>query len=165
MPDKTAPLLLTRCATLFNAAGVPAKVTDDIRTAVWNKLFGNIALNPLSAITRLTIKQLLEDPDLAGLMTDMIAEAMILARAEGAQVETDASQRVKAMVALGAFRTSMLQDADAGRPLELDGILGAMIEVADRRGIAVPVSRRVYAMTRAFALNRRLMPLNSGSPS
>ena len=158
LPERSMPPLLDQCAARFVAAGIPAKTTDDIKTAVWNKLFGNVALNPLSAITGFTIRQLLEDPDLNGLMTEMISEAMALADAEGAKAESDPCQRVQAMVALGPFRTSMLQDVDAGRPIELDGILGAMIEVADRRGIDVPACRRVYALARAFASSRGLMP-------
>ncbi len=150
---------LTEAALLLTASGVGTSVTSDIRSAVWNKLFGNVGLNPLTALTGLTIDRLLADPELKALLIEIITEAMAVARAEGIEIESDAARRVAFMGRLGAFRTSMLQDADAGRTLELEAILGAMIEVANRRGIDVPASRRLYAMTAAFARSRGMMPV------
>jgi 2-dehydropantoate 2-reductase len=158
MPDGSMPPLLTHFAEACSAAGIASKTTDDIRSAVWNKLFGNAGLNPLSAITGFTIEQLLADRELKRLLAEIVSETMTVARAESCKVESDAGQRINAMVPLGAFRTSMLQDVDAGRRIELDSILGAMIEIAGRRGVDVPASRRLYALTRAFALSRGLLP-------
>ncbi len=158
MPDRTMPPLLQATADIFTRAGIATTTTPDIRSAVWNKLFGNVVMNPLSAITGLSIEGLLADAELRRLLAEVIKEAMRVATAEGDKVETDVAQRLAYMVPLGAFRTSMLQDVDAGRPIELDAILGAMLEVAGRRAVDVPASRRLYAMVAAFARSRGLMP-------
>ncbi len=92
------------------------------------------------------------------MLIEITGEAMKVAESEGVRLESTAIERVGVMSRLGAFRTSMLQDADAGRAIELDAILGALLEVADRRGIAVPASRRAYALVRGFASSRGLMP-------
>jgi 2-dehydropantoate 2-reductase len=162
MPDGSIPQLLAEAAIHFTAAGIATRATDDIRSAVWNKLFGNVAVNPLSALTGCTVAQLLEDRELRKVLAEVIGETMKVARAEHCAVESDVVQRIQAMAPLGAFRSSMLQDVDTGRPLELDGILGAMIGVAGRCGIEVPASRRLYALVQAFAANRGLMPLALG---
>ncbi len=143
---------------MASVADLAVALTDDIRTAVWNKFFGNVALNPVTALAGCTVEQTLADPGLRQVLLDVTGEAMAVALAEGAVVESDVAARVAAMAPLGAFRTSMLQDVDAGRTIELDAILGALIEVADRAGVAVPASRRLYAEVRAFARSRGLMP-------
>jgi len=158
LPDDRSSPLLDEAARAFTAAGIAATVTDDIKTAIWNKLFGNVGLNPLTAITGLAADKLLADTELRALLVEITAEAMQVAQAEGAKLEMGAAERVAYMAGLGAFRTSMLQDADAGRAIELDAILGAMIEIAGRRNIAVPASCRSYALVRAFASSRGLMP-------
>ena len=158
LPDDRPSPLLDEAARIFTAAGIASTVTDDIRSAIWNKLFGNVGLNPLTAITGLAVDALLADAELKALLTEVTAETMSVAAAEGAALEGDAEGRVAFMARLGAFRTSMLQDADAGRAIELDAILGAMIEVAGRRNVAVQASRRSYALVRAFAASRGLMP-------
>jgi 2-dehydropantoate 2-reductase len=157
-PDGRAAPLLDAAAQAFTAAGIDATVTGDIRSAVWNKLFGNVGLNPLTAMTGLTVDLFLADADLKALLLEITQEAMAVAVAEGAVLESTAAQRVAVMDRLGAFRTSMLQDAEAGRALELDAILAALIEVADRRAIAVPACRRTWALVRAFATSRGLLP-------
>jgi 2-dehydropantoate 2-reductase len=150
---------LEEVARVLTASAVETSVTSDIRSAVWNKLFGNVALNPLTALTGLTTDKLLADPELKALLAEIITEAMVVARLEGVEIESDAARRVAVMGRLGAFRTSMLQDADAGRSLELDGILGAVLELADRRNIDAPASRRLYAITAAYARSRGMMPV------
>ena len=158
MPDGSSPSLLQQCGEALTGAGIATSFTADIRSAVWNKLFGNVSLNPLTALTGCPADRLLRDPQMEQMLVEVIDEAMRLARAEGSKTEGDALQRVQVMSALGDFRTSMLQDADAGRPIELDGILGAAIEIADRQGIHVPASRRLYALVKAFAISNGLMP-------
>ncbi len=158
MADGSRHALLADARGSFVAAGIATTLTDDLVSAVWNKLFGNVGLNPISAITGLAADRVLADRELKALLVEITGEAMRVAEAEGARVEDSAGERVGAMTQLGAFRTSMLQDVDAGRAIELDAILGAMIEVAGRRGVEVPASRRTYALVRAFAASRGLMP-------
>lgn len=159
MADGAVSSRLEEAARVLSGAGIATSITGDIRSAVWNKLFGNVGLNPLTALTGLTADRLLADQELTDLLVETITEAMTVAKAEGVVIESDAVRRVAFMARLGAFRTSMLQDADAGRPLELDAILGAMLEIATRRTIAVPASRRLYAITAAFARSRGMMPV------
>ena len=110
MPDGSSLPLLETCSQTLTAAGVATSLTSDIRSAVWNKLFGNVSLNPLTALTGCPANRLLEDPQLEQMLVEVIDETMRLARAEGCQTDGDASQRVRVMSALGDFRTSMLQD-------------------------------------------------------
>lgn len=157
-PGDGASAQLDEVARIFSTAGIASTVTGDMRSAVWNKLFGNVGLNPLTAMTGLTVDRFLADAELKALLVEITGEAMAVAVADGAIPETTAAERVAVMTRLGAFRTSMLQDAEAGRAIELDAILGAMIEVADRHGVAVPASRRAYALVRGFAAGRGLLP-------
>ncbi len=159
MADSSSSTRLEGVARILTDAGIATSTTSDIRSAVWNKLFGNVGLNPMSALTGCTVDQLLADPELKDLLVDVITEAMAVARVEGAVVESDAVRRVAFMARLGSFRTSMLQDAQAGRPLELDAILGAVLEVAARRRVDVAASRRLYALAAPFARSQGLMPV------
>lgn len=153
----TTPVLGDASAAL-DAAGLAGEVVSDIKPTIWNKLYGNAGLNPMTALTGLTVDRLMADAELKALLTEITAEAMAVGRAEGVTPGYTVDERVDIIARLGNFRSSMLQDADAGRPIELDAILGATIEVADRRGIAVPASRRTYALVRAFAATNGLLP-------
>lgn len=135
---------LRRAAEVLSRAGVPATITADIRSAVWSKLYGNISLNPLSAITGLTVSEMLADAGLRERLVRAVEETQAIAEAEGATVEMSAEARVSGMAVLGPFRTSMLQDRDAGRPMEIDAILAAPLEVARRHGIAAPELSRLH---------------------
>lgn len=143
---------------MFAAAGVPTRATPDIRTVVWNKLFGNVGLNPLSAVTGLTVAELLADPGHRATLVAVGAEANAVARAAGCEPESSADERVAGMAELGAFRTSMLQDADAGRPLELAAIIDAVVELAGKLAVPVPVMSRLAANATEFARGRGLLP-------
>lgn len=157
-PDNRSDAVLASMAQALTDSGIDTTVTADAASAIWNKLFGNVGLNPLTALTGLPVDRLLADHELRAMLTEVTAEAMTVAAAEGAKVEMSAEDRVAFMQRLGAFRTSMLQDADARRAIELDAILGAVLECGARRGIAMPASRRTYALARAFASSRGLLP-------
>lgn len=152
-------------ADLLGSAGIGCATTDDIRSAVWNKLFGNISLNPLTAITGLTVDRLLAEPRLATFLLATIEEAQRIAVAAGAVPDMEPTARVDMMTPLKGFRTSMLQDASAGRALELDAILTAPVEMARRLGVLVPGLELLLALTSAFAETRGLKHVRSaGSP-
>jgi 2-dehydropantoate 2-reductase len=150
------PAIAAEAARTLSVAGVPTRTTGDIRTAVWNKLFGNVALNPLSAVTGLTVDRLLAMPEHRAVLAAVGAETARLAEAVGCRPEGSVEDRLGAMETLGAFRTSMLQDADAGRPLELSAIIDAVVEIARRVGIPLPTTERLAAEARAFAQARGL---------
>lgn len=143
-------------ADVLNVAGVACQVTNDIRSTVWGKLLGNVSLNPLTALTGLTVDRLLAEPRLAAFLLATVEEAHRVATAAGAVLDVTPSQRVATMEQLKGFRTSMLQDADAGRMLELDAILAAPVEIARRLGIPVPGLELLLALTTAFAETRGL---------
>jgi 2-dehydropantoate 2-reductase len=146
-------------ADLLNSAGLACSTTDAIRSAVWNKLFGNISLNPLTTITGTTVDRLLAEPRLVAFLVATIEEAQRVATAAGAVPEVEPAARVEMMMPMKGFRTSMLQDADAGRPLELDAILKAPVEIARRLGVLAPGLELLLALTTAIAESRGLRPV------
>ncbi|NOT71738.1 MAG: 2-dehydropantoate 2-reductase [Hyphomicrobium sp.] len=157
-PTDRPSALLDEAAAAFTAAGIASSVSDDIRSALWNKLFGNVGLNPLTAMTGLSVDKFLADIELKTMLIEITGEAMRVAEAGRRPTREHGDRTCRGNVSPRRVPTSMLQDADAGRAIELDAILGALLEVADRRCIAVPTSRRAYALVRGFALSRGLLP-------
>jgi 2-dehydropantoate 2-reductase len=133
---------------LFDHAGVRCKPSENIRHAIWYKLWGNATINPLSALTRSTADKLLDDPAIRGLMAEAMDELAAVGAAIGCPISETAEDRMVVTARLGAFKSSMLQDVEAGRPIELEALLGAPREIASRVGIETPQLDRIYAMTR-----------------
>jgi 2-dehydropantoate 2-reductase len=127
-----------RCAKALSAGPVRAEVSADIRTAIWEKLLGNVNLNPVSALTGGTVLEILEHPDLRQLCAAIFTEAAEVGTRLGIPTAMSADERLDVARRLGAFRTSMLQDSDRGRRLETDAILGAVRELARRAGVPSP---------------------------
>ncbi len=136
-------------AATFFEGGLPTSVDTNIRDAVWSKLLGNIATNPLSVVTGATLDRLFNDPGLQAMVRAQMAETLAVGAACGARFEQDLDARIDIGRRLGAFRTSMLQDFDRGRPLELAAIADSVLELADAMGIPMPVTRMVVALARA----------------
>ncbi|HEV2570123.1 MAG TPA: 2-dehydropantoate 2-reductase [Beijerinckiaceae bacterium] len=148
---------LTRSfADIVERGGAHCPVTDDIRSEIWMKLAGNSNTNPLSALTRLSATPLLETPLLRDLLLAMMAEFEAIGRRLGMAAQMPADKRLVITAKLGNFRTSMLEDADAGRRLEIDGLLGCIVEIADRLNEPVPVSQTVYALGKGLDLSAAL---------
>lgn len=143
-------------AALFQAGGVPGQVVPDIRAEVWSKLWGNMSMNPLSALSRATMTQMIEDPGTHGMMVMLMREMAAIGDRIGLPLTEDIPARIAVARRLGAFRTSMLQDLEAGRQLELGPIIGALVELADRLGMEVPVTRGINGLTRLLAENMSL---------
>jgi len=118
-------------------------------------LWGNATINPLSALTGATADKLLAE--LKPFLLAGMAELAALGAAVGCPIEESGEDRMAVTARLGAFKTSMLQDVEAGRAIELEALLGAPIELADRAGVDVPVLRALYAMTRLMAESRGLL--------
>lgn len=131
---------------LLGGAGFAAQPTPRIRDAVWAKLWGNIAFNPLSVLTGATMAALCGDPGSRRVAHRMMDEARRIGTAYGAAFDGDIESRIAAAGRLGAFKTSMLQDFARGRPLELDAILGSVIELGRRAGIAAPTLETVLVL-------------------
>ena len=144
-------------AQLFEAAGIRIERSDDVRGAIWYKLWGNATINPLSALTRATADRLLADHDLRQLLLETMAELAEVGAAVGCPISASGEERLAITARLGAFKTSMLQDVEAGRRIELEGLLGAPREIAAQVGVATPQLDRLYAMTRQLAESLKLL--------
>ncbi|HYZ15441.1 MAG TPA: 2-dehydropantoate 2-reductase [Candidatus Acidoferrum sp.] len=130
-------------------AGLDVRVVDDIRSAVWEKVIVNVAVNPLGALTGRTNGALADDPDLAALARALATEAAAVASAEGISIANPWRLIEAAVSATAANRNSMLQDLDAGRPTEIDAIGAAIVRRADAHGIAVPLTKAIVQLIRA----------------
>jgi 2-dehydropantoate 2-reductase len=144
-----------RIVTLFGQAGFQPAKTTDIRQAIWVKLWGNLAFNPLSVLTGSTLGRLCNDPGTRETGRAMMLEAKAVAEKLGVVFTTSVDERIAMAAGVGDFKTSMLQDYEAGRRLELEAILGSVIELAERCGVHVPMLRAVLAMVDLRARERR----------
>jgi len=138
------------CA-LFEASGIRAERSDTIRRAIWYKLWGNATVNPLSALTRATADKLLSDSAIRGFMAQAMDELAAVGAAIDCPISETAEDRMAVTARLGAFKSSMLQDVEAGRAIELEALLGAPLEIAARSGISTPQLQKIYAMTRLLS--------------
>jgi 2-dehydropantoate 2-reductase len=145
---------------LVIAGGARCTTTDGIRLEIWAKLWGNMNMNPVSALTRLTANGILGEPRLFALVREMMTEFANLGERLGLKLPLTVDERLLVTRRLGDFRTSMLNDVEAGRPLEVEGLLGVVVEIADKLGEPVPASRAVYALARG--LNGHLLGRQAG---
>lgn len=128
--------------------GINAQASEQIRDEVWSKLWGNMNMNPLSALTRSGTARMLADPDVRTLCVRMMEEMQQCGRLLGLACSMTASERIDVTRRLGDFRTSMLADVEAGRSLELAPQLGAVVEIAGRLGVPVPYCRSILGLAR-----------------
>jgi 2-dehydropantoate 2-reductase len=126
----------TRLSKAMIAAGLKAPVRKNIRDEVWVKLWGNVAFNPISALTLSTLVDLATDPDSRAVARAMMLEMQAVAEALGARFVIDVDKRLEGAEAVGAHRTSMLQDLEKGRPMEIDALVTAVTELG--RIVEVP---------------------------
>lgn len=145
-------------AAAFRAAGFDVRPSGAIQQDVWYKLWGNMTMNPISAMTGATADRILDDPLVAAFILGIMAEAQAIGSRIGCAIDERGEDRNAVTRKLGAFKTSMLQDAEAGRVLEIDQLLGAPIEIANRLGIPVPGMNALFGLTRLFARSHRLYP-------
>ena len=146
-----------RICTLFENSGLQCEASENVRRAIWYKLWGNATINPLSALTRATADKLLEDEGIRGLMAEAMDELAAIGAAIDCPISETSEDRMAVTARLGAFKSSMLQDVEAGRPIELEALLGAPREIAARVGVPAPQLERIYAMTRLLAENLDLL--------
>ncbi|MBM3589528.1 MAG: 2-dehydropantoate 2-reductase [Alphaproteobacteria bacterium] len=133
------------------AAGFKAPVRPKIRDELWVKLWGNMAFNPISALTTATLDVLTADEGQRSVARAMMLEGQRVAEALGVRFAIDVDKRIAGAAEVGAHKTSMLQDLERGRPMEIEALLGAVVELADWVGEAAPISRTVLALVRARA--------------
>ena len=148
------------CAALAEA-GFEAEASADVRRDVWYKLWGNMTMNPVSALTGAPSDAILDDPLVFDFMVRTMAEAAAIGARVGCAIEQSGEERMKLARKLGSFRTSMLQDASAGRPLELDALVTAVHEIGARVGVATPNIGALLGLARLMARQRGLYPAPS----
>jgi 2-dehydropantoate 2-reductase len=149
-PDPTAE---SRVAALFAATGLDLQVTPRICDEVWSKLWGNMTMNPISALTRSTCDVILDDPLTARLTTEVMLEAARIGAALGIHLDLTPAQRSATTRRLGRFKSSMLQDLEAGRMLEVEALVGAPYEIAQLAGLQTPWLAMLYGLSRQLAAN------------
>ena len=155
-PDGGTSDRVERLCALFHTEGIRCEQSDNIRRAIWYKLWGNATINPLSALTRSTADQLLDDDAIRSFMAEAMDELAALGAEIGCPITETSDDRMNVTARLGAFKSSMLQDVEAGRPIELEALLGAPREIARRVDLPTPQLDRIYAMTKLMADNLRL---------
>ena len=143
-PDGSTGERLGEVAEAFRAGGLKAPVDPRLRDQIWLKLVGNAAFNPITALTRSTLGELGSRVDMIDLIGAIFAECAAVADRLGVEFPVSLERRLEAGIAVGDHKTSMLQDLEAGKPLELDCMTGAIVELADLLGMDVPHTRSVH---------------------
>lgn len=147
-----------RLAAELARAGFEATVSERIQRDIWYKLWGNMTMNPISAITGATVDRILDDPLTRAFCTAAMEEAAAIGAKIGCGVTQSTEDRHAVTRKLGAFKTSMLQDVEAGRPIELDAIVAVVREIGQKVGVPTPNIDALLGLTRLFARVRGLYP-------
>jgi 2-dehydropantoate 2-reductase len=142
----------------LNAAGFECSVSQRIQQDIWYKLWGNMTMNPISAFTGATVDRMVADELVSGYCLAMMQEAAAVGDAIGCPITQSGEDRIEVARKLGVFKTSMLQDVEAGKALEIDALLTAVREIAGHAGIATPHLDALLGLTRLFARTRGLYP-------
>jgi len=138
---------VTALAQAMIAAGFKTPVSTDIRSELWVKLWGNLTFNPVSALTHATLEDICSYAPTRQLAAQMMAEAQAVGERLGVQFKISIDKRIAGAQAVGAHKTSMLQDIESGKALELEALLGSVIELAKVVDVPTPTLQAVYAMT------------------
>lgn len=143
---------------LLRAAGFEVTVSDDIRHDIWFKLWGNLTMNPLSAVTGATVDRILSDAQVRAFCSAAMNEVAAVGEKIRCPIDQSPEDRHRITEKHGAFKTSMLQDAEAGRTLELDAIIGAVRDIAQRVQVPTPNVDALFGICRLFAQTKGLYP-------
>ena len=154
-PDGTRSDRTRKIAEALIAGGFRCPISTRFRHEIWVKLLGNISFNPVSALTRGTLEEMVRHPDTARLIREVMTETEAVAAKLGIEMPISIDQRMAGGEKAGAHKTSMLQDLEAGRPMEIEAIAGATIELGDRLGVPMPATRAVYACVKLLDEHRR----------
>ena len=143
-------------AQALSGAGFETRVSERIQQDIWYKLWGNMTMNPVSAFTGATVDRILDDPLANGFCQAVMREAKAVGAVIGCPIDQSVEDRNAVTRKLGAFKTSMLQDVEAGKPLEIDALLTVVREIAGRAAIPTPNLDALLGLTRVFARGRGL---------
>ncbi len=140
-----------RIAAALQEAGFEVQVTPRIEKEFWVKLLGNVSFNPVSALTLSTADRLIASRAVKDYMVSIMREVLAIGRAVGVDAEIDPEARIDMARKLGRFKTSMLQDMEAGKTLEIDGLLAGTLEIARKAGVSAPFTESLFGLIRARA--------------
>ena len=135
----------------FVRGGFKAPVVSDVRAEFWVKLWGNLSFNPISALTHATLEDICRFAPTRALAAEMMREAQAVGEALGVRFRISLEKRIAGAEAVGAHKTSMLQDVESGRDIEIEALLGSVIELGEIAGVATPQVRAVYALTKLLS--------------
>ena len=150
-PDGTRSHRSRQVAEALVASGLRAPITARIRHEIWVKVLGNASLNPVSALTRATLVQMVRDPGVCSLIRNIMLEVEAVSSKLGMELPVSIDQRIAGAEKVGEHKTSMLQDLEAGRPIELEALVGAVVELGERVGLPMSYTRTVYSCTKLLA--------------
>lgn len=158
LPGDASTERLLALAELLRAGGLEVKVSDNIQRDAWYKLWGNMTMNPVSAITGATTDKILGDELVRGFITSVMLEAKEIGARIGLPIADTPQDRHQVTLKLGSFKTSMLQDVEAGKPVELDALVGAVREMGVLCGVATPSTDALLGLARLRARQLGLYP-------
>ena len=131
-------------AAAFVQSGLKCPVLDNVRAEIWLKLWGNLTFNPISALTHATLADICADPHGRALAAQMMREAQAVAESLGITFRVSLEKRIEGAARVGRHKTSMLQDVEAGRPLEIDALVGSVVELGQLAGVPTPTITAIY---------------------
>lgn len=144
--DGTESVRVKGVSEALIGAGFKAPILNDIRSEVWLKLWGNMSFNPISALTHATLSDICQEPATRELAADMMHEAQTIAEKLGVTFRAPLEKRIEGAEKVGQHKTSTLQDVEAGRAVEVDALIGSVIELSELTGTPAPASRAVHAL-------------------
>jgi len=150
-PDGTRSDRCHRIAEVLVASGLRCPVTTHLRQEIWVKILGNASLNPVSALTGATLVQMVRDPGVSTVIRNIMQEVEAVSHKLGMELPVSIDQRMAGAEKVGEHKTSMLQDLEAGRPMELEALVGAVVEMGERLGLPMTHTRTVYHCTKLLA--------------
>ncbi|MDH3475990.1 MAG: 2-dehydropantoate 2-reductase [Rhodospirillales bacterium] len=158
--DGSASERVQKLHDLLVKAGFRSRVLDDVRSEIWLKAWGNLSFNPISALTHATLQEICQFPDTRRLAATMMAEAQAIAEQLGVSFRHTIEKRIEGAESVGAHKTSMLQDVESGRSLEIEALMGAVLELGRLTETPAPAIEAVYACVKL--LNKIMLLQGAG---
>ena len=152
-PDGSRSDRVRQIAEALIASGLRCPISVRLRHEIWVKVLGNASLNPVSALTRATIIQMLRDPGVRSVIRNIMQEVEAVSHKLGMELPVSIDQRIAGAEKVGEHKTSMLQDLEAGRSMELEALVGAVVELGEQVGLPMTCARTVYDCTKLLAQN------------
>jgi 2-dehydropantoate 2-reductase len=150
-PDGSRSERCRAIAEALIASGLRCPITARLRHEIWVKVLGNASLNPVSALTRATIVQMVRDPGVRSVIRGIMEEVEAVSHKLGMELPVSIDQRIAGAEKVGEHKTSMLQDLEAGRPMELEALVGAVVELGERVGLPMTNTRTIYNCTKLLS--------------